>query len=398
MVWLQTAVAANAVESQRLQRAKDYIADEQWPRAIAELTAAAADAKETSKDEALFWLAHSYNQAGDSASALEAIRRLEADFGRSRWVKPARSLRIEIAHRLGRTDVLWWTAQPAPPAPTVGPAPPAGAVPPPPPAPAPRAPFYRRPLPVPPTPPETPRPPGAVRPAAQPAPPAPRPPVVWVPEHFMPDLDLRIQALGGLVLTEDAPEAIAMLRSIALEVDTAGPARRALYAIARSKRPEARTAVVEVANSGHEPAQIAAVREMARFRDAQISGELLKVYSKAADPVKYQVVVSLGELAAAAPLLRIVESEANPLLRDTAIVTLAKAPSGREHVRLLYEKVPVESRRWIIAGLFNARDEEGLIRIAEREQRPALRYEVLEKLRLLGTPRAKQYLERMRQK
>lgn len=374
-VWFEAAVAANPAESQRLQRAKDYIADEQWPRAIAELKAAAADVKETSKDEALFWLAHSYNQAGDSASALESIRRLEAEFVRSRWVKPARSLRIEIAHRLGRTDVLWWTARPAPPQPPVGVTPPTPPAPAAAPTPA-RPPSYRRPLPAP--------------------PPPPAPPFAWVPEHFMPDVDLRIQALGGLVLTEDAPEAIAMLRNIALEVDTPGPARRALYAIARSKRPEARMAVVEVANSGHEPAQIAAVREMARFRDAQISGELLKVYAKAAEPVKYQVVASLGELAAAPSLLRIVESEVNPQLRDTAIVTLAKAPTGREHVRLLYEKVPMESRRWIIAGLFNARDEESLIRIAEREQRPVLRREVLEKLRLLGTPRAQQYLEKQK--
>jgi hypothetical protein len=39
-------------------RAKDYIAGEQWTRAIAELQLAAADPKEPNRDEALFWLAH----------------------------------------------------------------------------------------------------------------------------------------------------------------------------------------------------------------------------------------------------------------------------------------------------------------------------------------------------
>src|SRR6185436_17752441 len=110
-------------ESQRMERAKDLIADEQWARAVDELKAAAADPKEANKDEALFWLAHSQNQTRDGAAAVETIRRLERDFPASRWVKPARSLRIEIAQRLQRNDVLSYTAAPPPPPPA--PAPPA---------------------------------------------------------------------------------------------------------------------------------------------------------------------------------------------------------------------------------------------------------------------------------
>jgi hypothetical protein len=55
-------------ESQRLERAKDLIAEEQWLRAITELQAAAEDPKERDKDEALFWLAHSQNQMPGSSS------------------------------------------------------------------------------------------------------------------------------------------------------------------------------------------------------------------------------------------------------------------------------------------------------------------------------------------
>ena len=57
---------ARAVESKRMEQAKDLIADEQWVRAIDQLKAAVADPKETNKDEALFWLAHSLNQAHDA--------------------------------------------------------------------------------------------------------------------------------------------------------------------------------------------------------------------------------------------------------------------------------------------------------------------------------------------
>jgi hypothetical protein len=77
-VWLLTiglAAAAPAPDSKRMERAKDFIADEQWSRAIVELQAAVADPKEANRDEALFWLAHSQHQAGDDASALQSSRR-----------------------------------------------------------------------------------------------------------------------------------------------------------------------------------------------------------------------------------------------------------------------------------------------------------------------------------
>ncbi len=63
-----------------MERAKDLIADEQWIRAIDEFKAAAADPKEPNKDEALFWLAHSQNQARDAAAAVETISRLEREY------------------------------------------------------------------------------------------------------------------------------------------------------------------------------------------------------------------------------------------------------------------------------------------------------------------------------
>ena len=65
-----------------------------------ELQAVAADPRETNRDEALFWLAHSEHETGDHAAAIQSIARLENLFPKSRWVRPARSLRIAIAQRL----------------------------------------------------------------------------------------------------------------------------------------------------------------------------------------------------------------------------------------------------------------------------------------------------------
>jgi len=377
-------------ESKRLGRAKDYIADEQWPRAIDELRVAVADPKESRRDEALYWLAHSLNQSGDPASAVETISRLERDFPSSMWVKPARSLRIEIAVRLNRSDVLWWTAlPPAPPPAPLQPMRPtarsrgrAGSL-----------------LPAPPTPvalpPASPIPPPAGS-AKLPPPSPPPPPKIWYPDSYNPDADLRIQALGGLMKT-DAEKVIPMLRDIAFESENPGQASRAVFMLAQSMLPKARETVVQVAKTGPERAKLAAVRELGRFGGPDVSKELLQVYTTANDPVKWQIVKSLGERAEPLALFHIVQTEKDGKLRYSAIVSLGRA-GGITQLAGMYKSANLQSRRSIIGGLFFARAETELIRIADSESDEQLRQEVFQRLRFLDTPKAKEYLQKVSEK
>jgi hypothetical protein len=389
---LPQLLLARPLESKRMERAKDLIAEEQWLRAIDELKAAISDDKEPNKDEALFWLAHSQNQTRDSGAAVETIRRLEREFASSRWVKPARSLRIEIAHRLHRNDVLWFTAAPPPP-------PPAPA------APAIAGPLATPTVPPPSSPPPTPRPARPVPPHAGPPPPTPAPPAMapprpplpppaWVPEDYLPDMDMRIQALASLIRI-DAMKVIPMLREIALESGNPDEARRALFVLAQSGRPEARTTVVEVAKTGPEVVRLAAVRELGRLGGPALATELLQVYSTADERVKFQVVASLGQRDAAPALLRIAQSEKDRRLRDVAIVALGEA-GGRQQLTMLYAKADPDAKRAVIEGLFNARAEDELIRIAGQESDRDSREHVRARLRLLGTPKARAYLDRHR--
>ena len=369
---------AAAPDSERLGHAKDLIGDEQWDPAIVELRAAVADPREANRDEALFWLAHCESQARDAAAAVATIQRLEREYPRSAWVRPARSLRIEIAQRLRRDDVLWYTAAPPPPPP----APPAPAVPPAPAArPVPVAPVIARPR--------------TVAPVHPPAPPAPPlPPAAWMPEHFMPDTDLRIQALGSLLRT-DAAKVIPMLREIVLSGQDVGEARRALFLLAQSRRPEARATVVEMAKTGPDPVRVAAVRELGRLGGPAIPTELLQVYDTGNERVKYQVVISLGQRDAAPALMRIAQSETDRTLRNAALATLGEA-GGRDQLVTLYTRhrnAAADLKRPIIVGLFNAQADEALIRIAESETDRAALAEVLARLRLLGSPRALAYLD-----
>lgn len=344
-------------ESERLSRAKALMADDQWRAAIPVLSEAAADPAERSRDEALFWLAHSQKEAGDLGEAVTSVTRLQREYPASRWSRPAFSLLIDLAQRLGREDILWRTAAPPPP-------------PPPPAAPAPPVPTIPAP------------------------PPPPPPPGRWLPESFSPDMDLRIQALGWLMQT-DAGKAIPLLRTIALEGQHPDAARRALFVLAQSRHVDAHTTIVDVAQRGPEPVRLAAVRELGRFGGPDVSRQLLQVYPTGTAAVREQVVTSLAQRADASALLQIAHSERDTAIRSSAIVALGRA-RGQEHLRGLYDTVRPELRRAVIVGLFNARDDEGLIALAERETDPTLRGEALARLRLMGTPRAAAYLEKVK--
>jgi hypothetical protein len=361
------------------------MAEEQWLRAIDELRTAVADSGEPRRDEALYWLAHSLNQSGDPAAAVETVSRLERDFPSSIWVKPGQSLRLEIAVRLRRSDVLWWTAL-HPSAPTVvrarRPVPKAGgrdgspSRQPPVAAPTPPAPDVK----------------------APPPPPAP-PPKIWYSDSISPDTDLRIQALGGLIKT-DGEKVIPILRDIVLESQHPAQANRALFLLAQSDLPGARAAVVEVAKTGPIQVRVAAVREFARFGGPEMSGELMQVYPHANKPVRMQIAKSLGERAEKSALLRIVQIETDGQVRYFAFLGLGRAGEVGQ-LAGMYKSADVEGKRSIIGGLFYARAEGELIRIAEAERRGGndqLWGDACERLRLLGTPKAKDYLLKVSEK
>jgi HEAT repeat protein len=382
------ANAEPAAESRRMARAKDLIADEQWSQAIKELRRAAADPREPNKDEALFWLAHSQNQDNDFAAAIESIRQLEREYPSSRWVKPARSLLIELAQKLKRDDVLWWTAVAPPPRTPHARRPdrplPGGSSQPVAPPPA----FLRPAAPPPPTPTPAVSPPA---PSIQPTPPVPTaPPPAWVVETWHPDADQRILALGSLINSNEAI-VVDLLRHIAFDDENPGAARRAVFVLAQSGKPVAQSVVVEIAKRGPEPVKLAAVRELGRFGGPEVSKALLQVYSTANVAVKRQVLSSLGARAEVSALYRIAQSERDPTLRSTAIVALGRV-GGREQLLRLYGNAEGGSKRSIIIGLFNGRAEDELIQIADNEHDPQLHREALLRLRLLGTPKARAYV------
>lgn len=370
------AFAAGA-DSERMSRAKDLIADEQWRRAIIELRAAYNDAAESAKDEAAFWLAHSLYQSGDAGAALQAIAELEQRFPRSRWIFPARSLRVEIAHRLNRNDLLWSYAELPPPPPSAPPAPrspaPSTRPAPPPPRVAPAAPT---PVPAvaPPDVPLPPEPPGPAHPRRRWVADAPR----VQPEVAFRDRDLQILALGGLMRAQpDRAEPI--LKQVALGADREEQARRAIFVLLQGNRF---SAVADVAKQGREQVTLAAVKELGFVRSADSASLLKDLYASGSEPVKIQVLRSLGRARQAQSLMQLARSESERALRETAVAALGQA-GARTQLSVLYRQQP-DLRLPVISALFTAGADDELQAIARRERDAALRAEAISRLKLLG--------------
>ena len=143
--------------------------------------------------------------------------------------------------------------------------------------------------------------------------------------------------------------------------------------------------------------RVAAVRDLGRFGGPDVSKELLTVYVNADTPVKTQIVQALGERAEKTALTTIVRSEKDVQIRRRALINLGKA-GGAAQLAAMYKAASLADKRHIIGGLGLARADGELIRIAEAEQTAngsALRQEALMQLRLIGTPRAKEYLQKV---
>lgn len=206
------------------------------------------------------------------------------------------------------------------------------------------------------------------------------------------DQVIRIEALAGLI-DAHSDRVIPLLKDIALDGNSPDDARRAVTVLAHSQRPEAHSIVFEIARAGAEPVQLAAIREMGRLQDANVSNALLQVYNASGTPrIRRQVVTSLGERADNTTLFRIAKTERDAGVRNAAIMTLGRIGTAREQLRTLYGQIPTESREAVINALFTAKDDDELIRIASSERNPIFRQRARQQLRLLATPKAIKYL------
>jgi hypothetical protein len=202
--------------------------------------------------------------------------------------------------------------------------------------------------------------------------------------------DLQILALGSLMRAEpDRAEPI--LKQVALATEDGEQARRAIFVLLQWNRL---AAVADVAKRGPEEVTLAAVKELGFVQSADSASLLKDLYAAGSEPVKVQVLRSLGRARQAQPLMQLARRESEQSLREIAVAALGLA-GARTQLAMLYRQQP-DLKLPVISALFTAAGEDELIAIARRERDPRLRAEAISRLKLLGTPRAREALRNLR--
>jgi HEAT repeat protein len=264
-------------------------------------------------DAALYWQAYALNKQGRRDLALKSLATLKADHPQSRWLKDAGALEIEIRQASGQTT--------------------------------------------------------------------------RVDEE--PNDELKLMALTGL-MNADPDRAIPVIKQMLAGPASERVRDRAMFVLAQSGSPEARQMLVEMAKSGTSPeTQTHAIHYLGLFGGKDSRQLLLDIYAGNASPEAHKAVLNALMVSGdRQDLAAIARKETSPELRRQAINQLGVA-GGREELWQWYKGgADADAKRDIINALFVGGGVEQLTELARTEPDPALRREAIERLGLTGTASA----------
>lgn len=288
--------------------------------AAAKAFAEAAALKGERADGALYWSAYAHNKRGRRDDALQAIASLKSGYPKSRWLRDARALEVEIQQASGQTVV---------------------------------------------------------------------------PERNGDD-DLKLMALGGL-MNADPERALPLVEQMLASSQSDKIRDRALFVLAQSGSPKAREVLVRIARTGpDEDTQTRAIRYLGLFGGQESRQALVDIY-KSSQNVSARKAVLQGFMVAGdrARLLEVARTETSPELKREAIHMIGVS-GGRDELWQLYQQeTSVEAKDAIINGLFIGGDADRLAELAQKETDPRLRREAIQKLGLTGASKSAAVLKQM---
>jgi HEAT repeat protein len=271
-------------------------------------------------DGALYWSAYAHNKRGRRDEALQAIASLRSGYPKSRWLRDARALEVEIRQAGGQTAV---------------------------------------------------------------------------PDRNG-DEDLKLMALGGL-MNADPERALPLVEQMLASSQSDKVRDRALFVLAQSGSPKAREALVRIARTGpDEDTQKRAIRYLGLFGGPESRQALVDIY-KSSQSVSVRKAVLQGFMVAGdrARLLDVARTETSPELKREAIHMIGVS-GGRDELWQLYQQeTSVDAREAIINALFVGGGADRLAELAQKESDPRLRREAIQKLGLTGASKSAAVLKQM---
>lgn len=277
-----------------------------WSRAV-EAFAAAAELKGSRADGALYWKAYAEYKLAQKAVALATLQQLKTAYPESPWLKEGRALEVEMSGSAAATEA---TAS---------------------------------------------------------------------------DEELKLLAINGLMRVEDE-RAIPMLEKILTSQQSPQLKKRALFVLSQSKSPKAREAVLGIAKGGSNPdLQLEALRYVAMFGGTQNLQVLSDIYASSEDvDVKRRILEAYLISGQRELVLNAARSESDIALRAQAVRLLGAMRATAELDKLYQAETSVEVKRAVIEAYMAGGDAERLAQVAQSDKDAAMRLRAIEMLGALG--------------
>jgi HEAT repeat protein len=285
--------------------------DSHWEDAIRKFDAL-AQLKGSKADAALYWKAYAENKLGRRADALATIAALRHDYPQSRWLNDAKALEVEVRQSSGQP----------------------------------------------------------VRPENQ------------------SDEDLKLLALNSL-MQSDSAEAVPMLEKFLQGNGSLKLKEKALFVLAQTGTPEARNVIGRIARGQEHPElQRKAIQYLGLFGGSASHQLLAEMYSSSSDiRLKKQILQSFMIGGERDRLLAAAKTEKEPELRREAIRQLGVLGAQNELFQLYQNESSEENKATILQAMFVGGGSDKLIALARQEQNPKLRRLAIRNLGLMGASR-----------
>jgi len=213
------------------------------------------------------------------------------------------------------------------------------------------------------------------------------------------DEDLKLLALQGL-MNHNPEKAIPLVQGVLNGAGSPRVKSQALFVLAQNGSPPAEEVLGKIARGQSNPdLQRKALSYLAMFGGKRAGKILAEVYTSSNDPeVKRAVIRSYIISGDREQLAALAKNEPNPELRKEAIRNLG-VTGGQAELQSMYPKETDRAvKEEILNAYFIGGDAKGLIRVAKTEKDPELKKKAVEKLSLMGSKEANEYLMELLQK
>jgi HEAT repeat protein len=213
------------------------------------------------------------------------------------------------------------------------------------------------------------------------------------------DEDLKLLALQGL-MNNNPEKAIPLVQGVLNGAGSPRVKSQALFVLAQNGSPQAEEVLGKIARGQSNPdLQRKALSYLAMFGGKRAGKILAEVYTSSNDPeVKRAVIRSYIISGDREQLAALAKNEPNPELRKEAIRNLG-VTGGQAELQSMYPKETDRAvKEEILNAYFIGGDAKGLIRVAKTEKDPELKKKAVEKLSLMGSKEANEYLMELLQK